>query len=240
MNRNLLAPGDVSTGEKPIVFVLDDDISMRESLDWLVRSVGWLAETFESAEAFLYHPKALVPSCLILDFTFPDLNGFDLQKLISIERAEMPIIFITGYADVPIAVKAMKGGAVEFLIKPFSDEVLLSAIEEALERSKDALVLASKIRAARDCRELLSRRENEVMTLVVAGLMNKQIGFELGISEITVKAHRGQVMRKMKTKSLPELVKISIILGSIERNSSSHSKSSAGTVLERPRSNSLT
>ncbi|MGX9146389.1 response regulator transcription factor [Mesorhizobium sp. 128a] len=200
--------------EQAVVFVLDDDVSVRESLESLVRSVGWTPKTFETAAAFLYYPKALVPSCLLLDFSLPDLNGLDVQTLVSVERAEMPIIFITGHADVPLAVKAMRAGALEFLTKPFSDEVLLRAIELALQRSKDALLLAAKIQATRDCCDSLSPREREVMALVVVGLMNKQIAFELGISEITVKAHRGQVMRKMKAKSLPELVKMAAILGS--------------------------
>ncbi|WP_154674653.1 response regulator transcription factor [Mesorhizobium erdmanii] len=213
MHMNVSTPNDHCVSEKAVVFVLDDDISVRESLDSLVRSVGWLPKTFETAAAFLYHPKALVPSCLILDFNLPDLNGLDLLTLISVERAEMPIIFITGHADIPLAVKAMRAGALEFLTKPFSGEVLVRAIELALQRSKDVLRFAAKIQAMRDCCESLSRREREVMALVVGGLMNKQIAFQLGISEITVKAHRGQVMRKMKAKSLPELVKMAAILG---------------------------
>ncbi|WP_051410491.1 response regulator [Mesorhizobium sp. LNHC221B00] len=216
-------PDDLCNCEKPVVFVLDDDLSVRESLDLLVRSGGWMPETFETAEAFLYRAKALVPNCLILDITLPDFNGLDLQALFSVERIEMPIIFVTGHADVPLAVKAMKGGAVDFLTKPFSEEALLQAVEQALERSKEALALASSMRAASDCYGSLSRREKEVMDLVVVGLMNKQIGYELGISEITVKVHRGQAMRKMKARSLPELVKISSILGSRRQIPSPHS-----------------
>ena len=167
----------------------------------------------KSAQEFLSHPRALVPNCLILDVNLPDLSGLDLQKLVSVERTEMPIIFVTGYGDVPMSVKAMKAGAVEFLTKPFSDDVLLTAIGQALERSRTALALESEMRALRDRYASLSRREQEVMALVVSGLLNKQVGFELGISEITVKAHRGQVMRKMKARSLPDLVNMAARLG---------------------------
>ena len=179
----------------------------------LIRSAGWQPETFASAQAFLSRPARCVPNCLILDVTLPDLNGLDLQKLVSVERTDMPIIFITGYGDVPMTVKAMKAGAVEFLTKPFSDEVLLTAIEQALERSRAALALEAEMQVLRDRYASLSRREQEVMALVVSGLLNKQVGFELGISEITVKAHRGQVMRKMKARSLPDLVNMAAKLG---------------------------
>jgi FixJ family two-component response regulator len=199
--------------ETPVVFVVDDDISVRESLELLIRSAGLQPETFESAREFLSYARPQVPNCLILDVNLPDLSGLDLQQLVSIERTDMPIIFITGYGDVPMTVKAMKAGAVEFLMKPFSDEVLLTAIEQALERSRNLLVLDSEIHELRDRHALLSRREQEVMALVVSGLLNKQVGFELGISEITVKAHRGQVMRKMKARSLPDLVNIAAKLG---------------------------
>ncbi|GLS33526.1 DNA-binding response regulator [Mesorhizobium albiziae] len=186
---------------------------MRESLELLISTAGWQPKTFESAQEFLLCPRALVPNCLILDVNLPDLSGLDLQRFISVERTDMPIIFVTGYGDVPMTVKAMKAGAVEFLTKPFSDEVLLTAIEQALERSKNLLALDSEIHALRDRYALLSRREHEVMALVVSGLLNKQVGFELGISEITVKAHRGQVMRKMKAGSLPDLVNMAAKLG---------------------------
>jgi FixJ family two-component response regulator len=190
----------------PIVFVVDDDISVRESLDLLIRNAGWQPETFASAQEFLARPRVLAPSCLILDVTLPDLNGLDLQKRVAVDRADMPIIFITGYGDVPMTVQAMKAGAVEFLTKPFGDDVLLSAIRHAIERSRTALDHAAEIRALRDRHASLSRREREVMALVVSGLLNKQVGGELGISEITVKAHRGKVMRKMKAGSLADLV----------------------------------
>ena len=190
----------------PIVFVVDDDISVRESLELLIANAGWQPETFASAQEFLSRPRVLVPSCLILDVALPDLNGLDLQKRVAVDRIDMPIIFITGYGDVPMTVQAMKAGAVEFLTKPFSDDVLLNAIRHAIERSQAALDHEADIRALRDCHASLSRREQQVMALVVSGLMNKQVGGELGISEITVKAHRGQVMRKMKANSLADLV----------------------------------
>jgi FixJ family two-component response regulator len=192
----------------PIVFVVDDDVSVRESLELLIRCEGWQPQTFSSAQSFLDHPRALVPSCLVLDVSLPGLNGLELQKRVADERTDMPIIFITGYGDVPMTVQAMKAGAVEFLTKPFSDDVLLSAIRAALERSRLALSHEAEIRALRDRYASLSQRERQVMVLVVSGLLNKQVGGELGISEITVKAHRGKVMQKMKADSLADLVKM--------------------------------
>jgi len=192
----------------PIVFVVDDDISVRESLESLIRCEGWEPETFASANDFLARPRVHTPSCLILDVSLPDLSGLDLQKCIASERKDMPIIFITGHGDVPMSVKAMKAGAVEFLIKPFADEALLSAIRHAIERSQVALRREAETGVLRDCYASLTPREKEVLVLVVSGLSNKQVGVELGISEITVKAHRGKVMQKMQADSLPSLVKI--------------------------------
>jgi FixJ family two-component response regulator len=193
---------------RPVVFVVDDDISVRESLELLIRCEGWRPETFASAQGFLARPRAFVPSCMVLDFSLPGLNGLELQKRVAAERTDMPIIFITGYGDVPMTVQAMKAGAVEFLTKPFSEGALLSAIRAALERSCVALSREAKLRVLQDRYASLSLRERQVMALVVSGLLNKQIGGELGISEITVKAHRGKVMQKMKADSLADLVRM--------------------------------
>jgi len=192
----------------PIVFVVDDDISVRESLELLIRSEGWQPEIFASAQEFLDRPRSLVPSCLVLDVSLPGLNGLELQKRVAVERPDMPIIFITGYGDVPTTVRAMKAGAVEFLTKPFNDDVLLNAIRQAVERSRVALGYQAEMQALRNCYASLTHRERQVMALVVSGLLNKQVGGELGISEITVKAHRGKVMQKMKADSLATLVKM--------------------------------
>jgi FixJ family two-component response regulator len=197
----------------PIVFVVDDDISVRESLELLIQVSGWQPETFVSAQEFLARPRTLVPSCLVLDLALPDLNGLEVQKRVAVDRPEIPIIFMTGYGDVPTSVQAMKAGASEFLTKPVSDDALLTAIRQALEHSRRTLEQMARLEALRESYASLTPREREVMVLVVSGLLNKQVGGELGISEITVKAHRGQVMRKMKADSLPALVNMVATLG---------------------------
>ena len=195
-----------------IVFVVDDDVSVRESLELLIKAAGWQPETFASAQAFLARPRPTVPCCLVLDVTLPGLSGLELQQRL-VERTDMPIIFITGHGDVPMSVQAMKAGAVEFLTKPFTNDVLLDAIGGAIKRSRTAVRQEAERRVLRSAYASLTPREREVMALVVSGLLNKQVGGELGISEITVKAHRGQVMRKMKADSLPELVTMAARLG---------------------------
>lgn len=192
----------------PIVYVLDEDASLRESLELLIHREGWRPETFASAEEFLTHSRALVPSCLVLDVSLQGFNGLDLQKRIAIDRPDMPIIFIADRVDIPTTVQAMKAGAVEFFMKPFRDDLLLSSIREALERSRVVIGHEAEMQSIRDRFALLTTRERQVMALVVSGLLNKQVGGELGISEITVKAHRGQAMQKMRANSLADLVKM--------------------------------
>ena len=196
----------------PRIFIVDDDISVRESVEGLVRHEGWQPETYTSAQEFLSRPPAMAPSCLILDVNLPDLNGLDLQQRVA-ERTAMPIIFITGYGDIPMTVRAMKAGAVEFLTKPFSDEALLAAIRSAIGRSEAELAQETARRELRERFATLSFREREVMQLIVRGLLNKQVGGELGISEITVKAHRGKVMQKMRARSFANLVNMAGELG---------------------------
>jgi len=192
---------------KPIVFVVDDDAWVRESLETLIQEEGWKSETFATAQEFLDRPRAFTPSCLVLDISLPGLNGLELLKRLAV-RTDMPIIFITGHGDIPMSVGAMKAGAVEFLTKPFNDDVLLTAIREALERSRVALAREAEMKELRDNYASLTPRERDVMALVVSGLLNKQVADEIGIAESTVKAHRGQVMQKMKANSVPDLVKM--------------------------------
>ncbi len=203
----------------PVVFIVDDDVSVRESLELLVRNENWKPETFASAQEFLNHPRKLVPSCLVLDLSLPGLNGLELQKRLAVEPIHTPIIFITGYGDVPKTVQAMKAGALEFLTKPLDYQALVNAIRNAIQRSQLALVQGSEMQELRDRYASLTHREQQVMALVVSGLLNKQVGGELGISEITVKAHRGQVMQKMKADSLATLVKLAARLGVPRQNS---------------------
>ena len=196
----------MSHASTPIVFVVDSDPSVRESLELLIRAAGWQAETFASAREFLARPRSIVPSLLILDVTLPDLNGLELQERIASERTDMPIIFLTASADIAMTVRAMKRGALEFLTKPFDAEALLIGIQQAIKRSEAALARENHLHALRTVYGSLTQREREVMTLVVSGLLNKQVGGKLGISEITVKAHRGNVMRKMKANSFANLI----------------------------------
>lgn len=193
---------------QPTVCVVDDDVSVRESVEALVTSLGFAVETFVSAEHFLRATRRAGPTCLVLDVTLPELNGLDLQQRLAADGKRMPIIFVTGYGDVPMSVRAMKAGAVEFLTKPFVDAVLVDAIRSAIELSRSTLVREAETRGLQARYDALTRREREVMALVVEGRLNKQIAAEIGISEITVKAHRGQVMRKMRVRTLPDLVKI--------------------------------
>jgi FixJ family two-component response regulator len=198
---------------RPMVFVVDDDAQVRDSMKALIQTAGWQAETFATTQEFLGHRRAVTPSCLIIDVAMSNLDGLDLQKRIAVERPEMPVIFISDSCDVRVSVQAMKAGAMDFLTKPFGDEDMEGAIRLALERSRRALEHEAKMKSLRDSYASLTPREREVMTLVVSGLLNKQVGGELGISEITVKAHRGQVMRKMKADSLPALVNMVASLG---------------------------
>ena len=202
----------------PTVFVVDDDISVRESLEALVGEEGWDCRTFAGAPAFLEHPPVDWPCCLVLDLNLPGLNGLEVQRLVSHSRAQMPIIFITGYGDIPSSVRAMKAGAAEFLVKPVATEALLASINAALDRSRDMLAEESRLQDLRDRQATLSARERQVMDLVCTGLMNKQVAGDLGISEITVKAHRGQVMRKMRARSFAALVKMNDLLADKARS----------------------
>ena len=203
----------------PLVFVVDDDASVRRSLQLLIDSAGWQAETFASACEFLARPRVSTPSCLVLDVDLPDLDGLELQSQVAGERNDLPIIFISGHGDVPMTVRAMKAGAMTFLTKPLNADALLAAARGAFERSAAVLAQEAAMRSLRQCHASLTSREREVMALVVAGLLNKQIGAELGISEITVKAHRGSMMRKMEADSLAQLVNLAAKLGIVPSDS---------------------
>ena len=195
----------------PVVFVVDDDVSVRESLEALIENAGWRTKTFATALDFLAHCRDTSPRCLVLDVSLPGLSGLDLQHRLG-DRRDLPIIFITGHGDIPMSVQAMKAGAVEFLTKPFSNDVLLAAIRRAIESSSTALDRESEVEQLRRAFASLSPRERQVMTHVVSGRLNKQVGGELGISVITVKAHRGRVMRKMNADSLADLVRMAAAL----------------------------
>jgi len=190
----------------PMVFVVEDDASVREALAGLIRSAGWNVEVYVSAQEFLARPKPDGPSCLVLDIGLPGLSGLDLQSRMAELHQDIPIVFITGHGDIPMSVRAMKAGAVEFLTKPFLDQDLLDGIQLAIERDRIARSEEGQLRELRDCYASLTPREQQVLELVISGRLNKQAAAELGISEITIKVHRGRVMAKMRATSLPDLV----------------------------------
>ena len=234
MNSTELISCESASNVDPIVFVVDEDDSVREALKSLISSGGWETETFASAHEFLIRPRATDPSCLVLNVSLPDLNGLDLQKRVAVDRPNMPVIFITGQPDVYTSVRAMKAGAIEFLIRPFGDDILLGAIREGIKRSSAKLGRQAEVRALRNSYARLSHRERQVMDLVASGLLNKQVGAELGISEITVKAHRGQVMQKMKANSFADLVRMALKLRSERTPGPLHSVQASARLGLRP------
>jgi FixJ family two-component response regulator len=201
-------PDQMMNGEESVIFVVDDNLAVRESISGLLRSVGLRSESFPSAREFLGTDLPDVSACLVLDVRLPGMSGLDLQRHLADSGVELPIVFITGHGDIPMCVRAMKAGALDFLTKPFRDQELLDAIVEGLERDRAARLRRAEASTLRGRFNLLTAKEREVMKLVVTGLLNKQIGAELGTSEITVKIHRGQIMKKMDAGSLPELVRM--------------------------------
>jgi FixJ family two-component response regulator len=206
--RSPLAAAEPTDQPVPIVFVVDDDASMRTALCSLLRSVSIACKTFDCAQAFLCEPEPAGPACLVLDVRLPNTSGFDVQQALRDRGRAMPVIFITGHGTIPMTVRAMKAGALEFLTKPFVEDELLSAIQRALATDRDAAAHREMSRHLMTCYQTLTPRERQVMALVVAGLLNKQAAAQLGTSEITIKVHRRQVMAKMQADSLPDLVRM--------------------------------
>jgi FixJ family two-component response regulator len=207
----------VGPSASPAVLVANAEISMRRLLERLIQASGWHAETLATARALLARPRSLAPTCLVLDVALPDLNGLEVQKRIATDRPEMAVVFITGCGDVATSVRAMKAGAREFLTNPVENDVVVRTVRQALDHSRRTVERMTRIASLRENYDSLTPREREVMTLVTSGLLNKQVGGELGISEITVKQHRGQVMRKMRANSLPALVNMAGSLGLASR-----------------------